>query len=207
MNGQPSSLSTLFYVMGPSGAGKDSLLRYVRSHIAHEPVLFAHRYITRPAHAGGENHIAVTPHEFERLQEAGAFTLHWKGNGLCYGIGREVDTWLSAGMNVVVNGSRAHLNEAVRRYPQLCPVLIDVTESVLAERLFARARESNTAIIERLARHRALPPVDHPELVVIRNDGPLEHAGDLLLQRITQRPSEAIAVPAPVCPSLAGRDA
>ena len=44
----------LVYVMGPSGAGKDSLLSFARSALADEPVVFAHRYITRPA-GQGEN--------------------------------------------------------------------------------------------------------------------------------------------------------
>ena len=39
----------LIYVMGPSGAGKDSLLGYARERLAEQPLVFAHRYITRPA--------------------------------------------------------------------------------------------------------------------------------------------------------------
>jgi hypothetical protein len=54
----------LIYVMGPSGAGKDSLLGFAREKVPGEPVVFAHRYITRPT-GNGENHIALTPEEFE----------------------------------------------------------------------------------------------------------------------------------------------
>ena len=44
----------LFYLVGASGSGKDSLLGYARGKLAGAPdVLFAHRYITRPADAGG----------------------------------------------------------------------------------------------------------------------------------------------------------
>lgn len=185
MNGNHRFCGQLFYLIGPSGAGKDSLIRYARGRIADASVLFAHRYITRPADAGGENHVAVTPEEFARLRSAGAFALDWCGNGLAYGIGIEIGTWLTAGMNVVVNGSRAYLGEAIRRYPTLCPVLIEVSDQVLAERLLVRGRETPAAIDERLARNRTLSNLEHAELMVIRNDGPLADAGDALIDLIT----------------------
>ncbi len=52
----------LIYVMGASGSGKDSLMRYAREKLAkHSNIVFAHRYITRPADAGGENHCVAHP--------------------------------------------------------------------------------------------------------------------------------------------------
>ncbi|WP_245601050.1 nucleoside/nucleotide kinase family protein [Marinobacterium jannaschii] len=45
---------TLFYLVGASGAGKDSLLEGVRQRLRPEHYCYvAHRYITRPAAAGG----------------------------------------------------------------------------------------------------------------------------------------------------------
>ena len=59
------------YVMGPSGAGTDSVLARARALIPSDlPVAFAHRYITRPADAGGENHVALSEAEFERHQRS-----------------------------------------------------------------------------------------------------------------------------------------
>ena len=50
----------LIYVMGPSGAGKDSVLGWLREHLPAEmPVHWARRTITRPASAGGEAHEAI----------------------------------------------------------------------------------------------------------------------------------------------------
>jgi ribose 1,5-bisphosphokinase PhnN len=54
----------LIYVMGPSGAGKDSLLGFARDRLKAEPILFAHRYITRPS-GNGEAHVELTVEEFE----------------------------------------------------------------------------------------------------------------------------------------------
>ena len=54
-------MGTLFYVVGASGVGKDTLLNFVKSKITvGEKVLFAHRYITRDAFSGGENHIELS---------------------------------------------------------------------------------------------------------------------------------------------------
>lgn len=187
MNADPRFPGRLFYLIGPSGAGKDSMIQHARQRCGSAPVHFAHRYITRPATAGGEHHVALSPAEFARLREAGAFALHWSGNGLEYGIGIEIETWLAAGLNVVVNGSRAYLGEAAQRFPELCPVLVEVAEEVLAERLMARGRETPAKIRARIDRNRALPPPDHSALVVIRNDGELAAAGEALLDLLTRR--------------------
>ena len=56
-------MSRLVYLMGASGAGKDSLLDALR-HDLPPNLMVAHRYITRPANAGSENHIALSQHEF-----------------------------------------------------------------------------------------------------------------------------------------------
>lgn len=78
----------LFYVIGPSGSGKDSLMRYARASLAGDPsVVFAHRYITRPMELHGENHVALTETEFDARLAAGLFAMHWESHGLRYGIG------------------------------------------------------------------------------------------------------------------------
>ena len=56
-------MGRLIWLMGPSGAGKDSLLAALRQR-EHPQLLVAHRYITRPASAGSENHIALSEKEF-----------------------------------------------------------------------------------------------------------------------------------------------
>jgi ribose 1,5-bisphosphokinase len=185
-------IGTLFYVVGPSGVGKDSLLAYVREQAAgRHPLIFAHRYITRPASAGGENHVAVTPSEFARMRTLGLFALHWESHGLGYGLGIEIDAWLARGANVVMNGSRAYLAEASRRYPGLCVVLIEADPQVLRARLESRGRESAEEITQRIARATEFT-VSHPNLVRISNNGPLAEAGDRLLQVLC---GQTLAVP------------
>lgn len=173
----------LIYVVGPSGSGKDSLLRHARERLADDPgLVFAHRYITRPADAGGENHIALSPAEFAARRRQRLFALDWESHGHAYGVGIEIDLWLARGVSVVVNGSRAYLGEASRRYPGLLAVHIDAPTEVLRARLLARGREDAASIEQRLERH-ARMQVDAWMYAgpVITNDGPLERAGEQLV--------------------------
>lgn len=177
----------LFYVVGASGCGKDSLLAYARTRLAGDPgVAFAHRYITRPADAGGENHIALNEAEFEARVQAGLFAMHWRSHDLRYGVGHEINLWLAKGVHVVLNGSREYLPVVRELYPALVAVLIDVSPQVLAERLKARGREDAAAIEARLARHARLRGA-LGSCITIRNDASLEQAGDRLVALIQSR--------------------
>lgn len=168
----------LFYVIGASGSGKDSLMRYARERLAAAPdVLFAHRYITRPVELDGENHVALSESEFEARVAGNLFAMHWDSHGLRYGIGREINLWLAKGCNVVMNGSREYLAEAQRRYPNLVAVLVMVSPDVLAARLRTRGRESEQQIASRLERAgQFMRPEGRVE--IIRNDSDLHEAGE-----------------------------
>ncbi|SAK54911.1 ATP-binding protein PhnN [Caballeronia glebae] len=173
----------LIYVMGPSGAGKDSLLGFARERVGAQ-VMFAHRYITR-AVGDGENHIALSHDEFATRISYGLFAMHWESLGLRYGIGIELDAWLARGMPVVVNGSRQHAQRALERYPDARFVHIDATPSVLAARLARRGREDARQIEARLARRPAFELPSHAHVVTIDNSGMLADAGAQLLNALT----------------------
>ncbi|MDN3543336.1 MAG: phosphonate metabolism protein/1,5-bisphosphokinase (PRPP-forming) PhnN [Roseateles asaccharophilus] len=186
----------LIYVMGPSGSGKDSLLRRARETLEARPqgldrICFAHRYITRPADAGAENHIALSPAEFLARRRAGLFALHWHSHGLDYGIGLEVEQWLARGLTVVMNGSREHLPAAQQRFSLLTAVAISVDMQTQRQRLQARARESAAAIEARLARTLSLRLP--PEVLLIRNEGTLSEGAAQLLRVIEAAETAASA--------------
>jgi len=143
----------LFYLMGPSGSGKDSLIEASREPLRGLNCEVMRRVITRSAESVGEDAIGVTPEEFDRRQRAGAFSLAWQANGLSYGITKEMDEWLRGGRHVLVNGSRANLRQATEVYPTLVPILLTVTDEVLRERLLKRGRETPEQIDARLARN------------------------------------------------------
>src|SRR5688500_10000865 len=95
--GSTAMPAPIVYVMGPSGAGKDTLLRYARERLEGQPVAFAHRYITRPSTSGDENHVALTLAEFHARRAHGLFIMEWEAHGLSYAIGREIEAWRQAG--------------------------------------------------------------------------------------------------------------
>lgn len=182
-------MADLFYVIGASGAGKDSLLDYARHHVPDEAgIVFTHRYITRPADAGGENHVALSVEEFQRREQLDCFAMSWFSHETHYGIGIEIHQWLAKGLDVVINGSRAYLPVAARKYPELVPVLIRVAPDVLASRLLARGRENPDQIQQRLRVARELESsVQHPRLVKIDNNHLLEEAGEPFVRVISRR--------------------
>jgi len=173
----------LIYVVGPSGAGKDSLLGWVRRQLGGDaPVAFARRTITRPDDAGGEDHLPATPESFEAALARGEFAMDWEANGLRYGIGQEIRVWLAQGLTVVVSGSREYLPEARRRFPDLELVQIVARPEVLRERLVRRGREAANSIERRLTR-RPLD-ADRPAAEFV-NEGELDVAGRQLLSYLT----------------------
>lgn len=177
----------LFYIIGASGSGKDTLMRYARNKLAgKQPIIFAHRYITRPVEITGENHITLTEQEFENRRQAHCFAMHWTSHGLFYGIGIEMEQWLNSDLSVVVNGSRAYLPEAIARYPDLIPICIQVSTEVLAQRLRKRGRETEADIQLRLQRAREITVPDYPGLQRLQNDSDLPTAGEHLCQILMQ---------------------
>ena len=174
----------LVAVVGPSGAGKDTLMAGARMRIGPDPRFrFVRRSITRPASAGGEDHEPMDRDAFLRRRDAGGFALWWDAHGLLYGIPRDIEADLAAGRCAVANLSRGALADADARYPLLV-LEITAPPAVLAARLAARGREDPDRIAERLAREAPLPPSLRVRRVV--NDGPLEagaaRVADVLLE-------------------------
>jgi len=171
-----SGTGRLIFLVGPSGSGKDSLIDASREQLALAGVEIARRVITRSAEAKGEAAQGVTPEQFDTLRAQGAFAMHWRANGLDYGIPRQVDQWLAAGRAVLVNGSRAYLPEARQRYPDLLAVLVEVKPEVLRQRLLARGRETAEEVEQRLARSARLQAAADPSVHVLDNSSTLQAA-------------------------------
>jgi ribose 1,5-bisphosphokinase len=170
----------LIYLMGPSGSGKDTLMSYARARTDPAAVVFAHRYITRAVDAGSENHVTLSDAEFKARRDAGLFALTWDSYGLWYGIGAEINLWLTRGLIVVVSGSRAAAAQAQACYPDLLRILVDAPLDVRAKRLATRGRETTAVIRMRLEREVSLPT--HDGLHFLDNSGPIGVAGEALIK-------------------------
>ncbi|MET1416051.1 phosphonate metabolism protein/1,5-bisphosphokinase (PRPP-forming) PhnN [Roseibium sp. HPY-6] len=161
-------------VVGPSGAGKDTLMSALQLKLAERTeVLFARRAITRRADPNAEDHATLTREEFDRLVERGETALSWEAHGLGYVIPKTYDDHIKAGSTVIANGSRRVLAHASEKYQTAVVLLITAPVEVLAERLAARGRESRDDIEQRL-RRADLEPQDVPNLYRIENTGTVE---------------------------------
>lgn len=184
----------LFYLMGPAGSGKDTLLRCCRERLVDSRCLIAPRYITREPDLLGENHLCLSDAEFDQRVSLGVFALHWGANGHRYGIGLEIDRWLAMDLDVLVNGSRGHLEHARARYGErLVPLLLQVRPETLRQRLIARGRESTAQIAARVERAQRLAAKTPANVRLIDNDRELEQAIGKLLGAILNRDEEVFS--------------
>ena len=182
-------MAKIFYVIGASGSGKDSLIDYVRNNVSSDVTLgFPIRYITRPVDMKCETHIEVTRDEFQPKMEQGKFAMNWHSHNTFYGIGQEINEMLERGISVVINGSREYLNKACKIYKNLVPILITVDKETLYRRLKTRGRESDEQIEKRIQRTSKVDKwISSREIHLIPNDGTIKQAGTQLLEFIKQQ--------------------
>jgi ribose 1,5-bisphosphokinase len=143
----------LVLVVGPSGAGKDTLIDLARTACAGDPgIVFPRRVVTRQASAFEDNE-EMDAASFQQALADGRFAIHWEAHGHCYAVPRAIDDDILAGRRVVVNVSRGVIATLRRRYENVVVVLITAPADVLAARLASRKRSSDADLGERL--HRA----------------------------------------------------
>jgi phosphonate metabolism protein PhnN/1,5-bisphosphokinase (PRPP-forming) len=168
----------LVLVVGPSGAGKDSILDGARRRIADDPAyIFVRREITRPADAGGEDHTPVSMCTFRERAVDGTYALAWEAHGHGYGIPAAALTGLRQGQSAIANVSRGILATVRARFNPVRIVNIAVPPDILAERLANREREDDDAVAQRLARADAFQ-VEGDDVLTLVNDGPLTSSID-----------------------------
>jgi ribose 1,5-bisphosphokinase len=176
-------------VVGPSGAGKDTLIEYARSRsIADKRFSFARRIVTRSSGIGEEN-VPMTEAAFEAALEANAFALAWRSHGLAYGVPASLRDEIGAGKIVVVNVSRTALAQAAGVAEHRIVVEIVAPREILLARLLGRQREASEDIAARLARQVPLDPAgaSHEK---IDNSGDVATAGEQFLALLRRLASE-----------------
>jgi ribose 1,5-bisphosphokinase len=175
----------LVLVVGPSGAGKDTVINGARAALASDPgVVFPRRVVTRPSSAS-EDHDSLSDKAFDCAVSNGAFALHWDAHGHKYGIPRTIDDDIRAGRTVVCNVSRTIIEPARAQYLHSEVVLVTAPETILAERLSGRARETSDIIASRLTRNGRFS--DLVANLMIDNSGNPEDAIASLVDRLQSR--------------------
>lgn len=184
----------LILIVGPSGAGKDTLIALARDEFRDDrKFIFPRRAVTRPS-SEAEDHDTLTGAEFELALEHKKFALAWDAHGLKYGVPVSIDDDLAAGRTVVCNVSRAIVAEARSRYRRTLAVLVTAPAKVLESRLAARRREGGEGVAARLSRTSALAGELKPDFT-ISNAGRPEDAAKQLIE-IIRRGRAALDFPA-----------
>jgi ribose 1,5-bisphosphokinase len=178
-------------VVGPSGAGKDTLINHAKGRFGGETaVLFVRRVVTRAGDGAGEDHDTLTPREFDRRERLGGFALSWEAHGLKYGLPATIDAAIGYGKVAVANLSRGALPALRQRYANVRVVHVTAPPEVLAARLAGRGRESEDDIRRRIARS-ADAGLTVEDAILLENDGPPEIAGKRLTAIIRQAVRES----------------
>ena len=177
----------LVLIVGPSGAGKDTVLAHVRAAMAgSDRIHIPRRVVTRVAD-GTEDHDTLSDAAFQQAAAEGAFMVWWDAHGHSYGIPASAEDAVRAGRTVICNVSRTVLAPLRLRFAAVTVVLVTAPIDVLAQRLTARARKSDGDVAERLA----------------RGDG-VEFAADVVIMNVDTPDAAAARLLDAVFPARAG---
>ena len=180
-------------VVGPSGAGKDTIMDAARVALAGDTRFhFVRRIITRPQMPGTEDHDSLDEASFATAAGEGAFALHWQAHGLSYGLPKSLEDEIAEGTVVIANVSRRVLGDIRRLYKSRSVVVITARSDVLAERLASRGRESREEITARLAREVSFDD-DAGDVVTIDNSGDVNASTETFLRHLKEITVKTIA--------------
>jgi ribose 1,5-bisphosphokinase len=162
----------LILVVGPSGAGKDTLITGARGALRDDPsVIFVRRTITRPPSSSEDNE-TITAADFTRAVADGAFALWWDAHGQRYGIPASVDDDIRQGRTAVCNVSRTIIAAARQKYVNVAVVLVTAPVAVLQSRIDTRGRNGDGGTAGRIQRSSQIAPFGDPDIVIDNSGRP-----------------------------------
>ena len=180
---------TLFILSGPSGSGKDSLLRGVLTR--HPEIKLSISSITRAMRAGeveGEKYHFISREEFEDLLSRDMFLEHNVFVGNYYGTPRgPVEECLASGHDMIVEIDVNGAAQVREKMPEAVSIFImPPSLEVLKKRLSGRGTESEEMVQKRFGEAvREIKCAYDYDYIVINDD--LEQATQDLLSVILER--------------------
>jgi ribose 1,5-bisphosphokinase len=172
----------LILVVGPSGAGKDTLIGLAQAACADDSsIVFPRRVVTREASSFEDNE-QVSLDAFREALARGDFAMHWEAHGHCYALPRAIDDDIRARRRVIANVSRTVIEAMRRAYADVTVVSVTAPPEILADRLATRARSSDGRVADRLRRV-VDDAVAAPDVTIL-NVGDVEHHGRELVRII-----------------------
>ncbi len=177
-------------VVGPSGSGKDTLLRGAMQHFyANSRIHFVKRYITRKPDTNEDNYY-LDREAFTLLEGAGFFISTWQAHNNCYGIAHHCISACHKDATLVCSVSRSVIRDFEIQCDNCTTIFVTAAIEVLKKRLQNRGREEKKDIEKRLSR--AKIDVEAKKLITFDNSEDLEHsmaAFNALLKHVSRKKS------------------
>ena len=175
----------LIVVSGPSGVGKDSVIRRLREKDPNLAfVVTAASREPRPGEVHGVDYYFFPPEEFNRRIEAGEFL----ENAVVYGelkgiLKNEVQKWMETGRDVVLRVDVQGAATIRQKAPEALLIFLTTdTEEELVERLTSRNTETHETLQLRIETARQeLARVLEFDYQVFNREGCMEEAVDVIL--------------------------
>ena len=169
----------LILVVGPSGAGKDTLIGLAQAACADDGnIVFPRRVVTREPSSFEDNE-QISLEAFRQAQAQGEFAVHWEAHGHCYALRRAIDDQLRAGRTVVANVSRTVVDAMRRAYADVTVVSITAPPEILAS-ASPRGRAAATGRSRTGSTEPSTTSAAAPDLTIINVGGAEDHARELL---------------------------
>lgn len=153
-------------IVGPSGVGKDTLLKSIKGEIKAN---FITRYITRKPDENEANYY-IDDEAFEFLDDENYFISTWEAHENRYGI---ATSHIKKGLNII-SVSRGVIKDFEDRFDDVTTISITIPKDELFKRLKNRAREDEKQIEKRV--QRCYQIIDAKNLIEFDNSKTLDES-------------------------------
>lgn len=176
-----------FAIVGASGVGKDSILAAAKPRLEScGDFYFPTRFITRPADAGGEEHLSISNADFVQSVREDRFSLWWMAHETHYALPDDVFEKLRFNTHVIANISRRSVKETIQKFNTVEIIEITASPDTIKKRLMMRGRENEAEIMVRQLREIESDWSGNLAANSVSNDGQLAEAVDRFISIVLE---------------------